>query len=66
MLDRFVVEADRQVVGIGVRVAGGYQFFTSDPAFQFMEGKVFARAKTLHQRIRQAAKHLRQRTGSAR
>lgn len=66
MLDRFVVEADRQVVGIGVRVAGGYQFFTSDPAFQFMEGKVFARAKTFHQRIRQVAKHLRQRTGSAR
>lgn len=64
MSDRFVVEADRQVVGIGVRVAGGYQFFTSDPAFQFLEGKVFARARTLHHQIRQAARQLKQRAGS--
>lgn len=47
MSDRFVVEADRRVVGVAVRSPGGFKFFSSDPAFSHLEGRTFARAKSL-------------------
>lgn len=53
MLDRFVVEADRRIVGIGVRVPGGFQFFASDPDFDGLEGKVFPRARSLAHEVAQ-------------
>jgi hypothetical protein len=56
MQDRFVVEADRKVVGIGVRVRGGFRFFSSDPAYLPLEGKTFARARSLAHKVAQFAK----------
>jgi hypothetical protein len=51
MQDRFVVEADRRVVGIGVRVPGGFRFFSSDPAYLPLEGRTFTRAKGLVRKV---------------
>lgn len=45
--DRFVVEADRKVVGIAVRAPGGYKFFTSDAGYAGLEGRTFPRARAL-------------------
>lgn len=45
--DRFVVEADRKVVGVAVRSPGGFKFFTSDRAFGRLDGRTFARARAL-------------------
>ncbi len=53
MTDRFAVIADRHVVGVAVRTAGGFRFFTSDPAFEGLEGRVYPRARVLEQHARQ-------------
>jgi hypothetical protein len=45
--DHFVVQAEKQVVGIAVRVPGGFRFFTSDPDFKGLETQVFPRAKSI-------------------
>jgi hypothetical protein len=47
MTDRFVVEADRRVVGLAIRAPGGFKFFSSDSAFSRLEGRTFARARAL-------------------
>lgn len=47
MSDRFVVEANRSIVGIAVRVAGGFRFFASDPDYHELEGKTFRRARAV-------------------
>lgn len=47
MSDRFVVEADRRVVGLAVRSPGGFKFFSSDQAYAHLEGRTFARARSL-------------------
>jgi hypothetical protein len=47
MSDRFVVEADRKVVGIAVRAPGGFKFFSSDASFAGLEGQTFTRVRTL-------------------
>ncbi len=46
-MDRFIVEADKRVVGIAISVPGGFQFVCSDPDFRSMDRKVFRRARTL-------------------
>ena len=51
MTDRFVVEADRRVVGVAVRVPGGFRFYSSDPDFAALEAKTFPRARTIAQRV---------------
>lgn len=56
MSDRFVVEANRQTVGVAVRVAGGYQFFSSDPAFRHFENHVFPRVRAMQHQITKAAR----------
>jgi hypothetical protein len=33
MLDQFVVETNKETVGVAVRVPGGFRFFYSDPRF---------------------------------
>ena len=58
MLDRFVVEADRQVVGIAVRVPGGFQFFSSNPDYQGLEGTVFPRARSVEGVVAEHARRL--------
>ena len=55
MSDRFAVEADKTVVGVAVRGAGGFRFFTAHPDFKPMEGKTFRRARALVRRVREFA-----------
>ena len=51
MSDHFVIESDRRVVGIAVRVPGGFKFFASDSDFLEIEGQVFPRANAINRRI---------------
>src|SRR5579875_440966 len=51
MSNRFVVEANRRVVGIAVRVAGGFRFFSSDPDYAGLEAQTFPRARAISRRI---------------
>ncbi len=64
MSDRFAVEADRRVVGVAVRAKDGFRFFSSDPNFTPLEGKKFARLRSMNHRIAQLAR--RRRTAAAR
>jgi hypothetical protein len=57
--DRFVVEADRKVVGLAVRVPGGFKFFSSDPAFRELEATTFPRARAMARRISEVAQTTR-------
>ena len=56
MSDRFVVEADRKVVGLAVRVPGGFKFFSSDPDFKEMEAETFPRARSMARRVAKIAR----------
>lgn len=47
MSDRFVVQAEKRVVGIAVRVPGGFRFFTSNPKFKALETHVFPSARSV-------------------
>ena len=58
-MERFVVEADRRVVGIAIRVRGGFRFVCSDPDFREMDRKVFPRARALASSVAERAKALR-------
>lgn len=60
MSDHFVVEADRRVVGVAVRVPGGFKFFSSDPDYFALEGKLFARARAMAQRVAQIRRQRRE------
>lgn len=60
MSDHFVVEADRRVVGVAVRVPGGFKFFSSDPDYFSLEGKLFARARAMAQRVAQIRRQRRE------
>lgn len=62
-MDRFVVEADKKVVGIAVRVRGGYRFVASDPAFRSVDSQIFRRARGLASCIAEVARA--QRAGRA-
>lgn len=62
MFDRFVVEADKRVVGIAVRVAGGFKFFASDEDYFEVEARVFPRARAMAQRIAVIARRRREST----
>lgn len=55
-MDRFVVEADKRVVGIALSVPGGFQFVCSDPDFRSMDRKVFRRVRTLASSVAQLAR----------
>ena len=61
MTGHFVIEADRAVVGVAVRVPGGFQFFSSDRDFRSLEGMVFRRSRALVHRAAQLAARLRKR-----
>ena len=49
--DRFLIEADGRVVGVAVRVRGGFMFFSSDPDLKELEAKIFPRAKSIGRRV---------------
>ncbi|WP_214622935.1 hypothetical protein [Sphingobium nicotianae] len=55
-MDGFAVEADRRLVGVAVRVRGGFQFFTSDSDFRSMDSKVFRRARALESGVAELAR----------
>jgi hypothetical protein len=57
--DRFVVAAGRKIVGVAVRVRGGYRFFCSDPQFWSIDSRVFPRARALIRQVTELAKTLR-------
>jgi hypothetical protein len=57
--DRFVVAAGRKVVGVAVRVRGGYRFFCSDPQFWSVDSRVFPRARALVRHVTELARKLR-------
>lgn len=54
--DRFVVEVERRVVGLAVRVPGGFQFFASEPGYEDVESAVFPRARALMARLGEIAR----------
>ena len=58
MSNRFVVEANRRVVGVAVRVAGGYKFFSSNPAYQGLDSQVFPHARTVTHMAQEVARQL--------
>jgi hypothetical protein len=49
--DRFLIESDGRVVGVAVRVRGGFMFFSSDPDLRELEAKIFPRAKSIGRRV---------------
>jgi len=55
-MDRFAVEADRKVVGIAIRVPGGFRFFSSDPDFHPMDRRIFPRARALARGVAEFAR----------
>jgi hypothetical protein len=61
MSDRFVVEADRRVVGIAVRVKGGFRVFTADRRFRSLESRTFPRLKAVIARATEIARARKQR-----
>lgn len=53
---RFAVEFDRRVVGIAVRVPGGFMFFASDDDFEQLDGELFPRARAIARRLEKVSK----------
>lgn len=43
----FLIEANRRVVGLAVRVRGGFRFIASDARFRALEGQTFRRVKMI-------------------
>jgi hypothetical protein len=52
MMDEgFVIENGGRVVGVAVRVRGGFMFFSSDPDLNELEATVFRRAEMVTRRV---------------
>jgi hypothetical protein len=45
------VETNGHVVGVAVRVRGGFMFFASDPEFKVLEAKVFRGVEMVRRRV---------------
>jgi hypothetical protein len=58
-MQRFAVEFDRRVVGIAVRVPGGFMFFASDDDFVQLDGELFPRARAIARRLEKISKRER-------
>ncbi len=56
MSNGFAVEVDRKVVGIAVRVPGGFKFFSSSPEFSPLESRVFKRVRSISRRLAEFAR----------
>lgn len=63
MSDRFAVESDRRVVGVAVRAPGGFKFFSSEPAYFALEGRIFPRWRALARSVAKIARKHRHRFG---
>jgi hypothetical protein len=53
---RFAVEFDRRIVGIAVRVPGGFMFFASNDRFEELDGRLFPRARALERELRKVGR----------
>ena len=52
MMDEgLIIETDGRVVGVAVRVRGGFMFFSSDPDLKILEATVFRRVEMITQRV---------------
>lgn len=60
---RFAVEFDRRVVGIAVRVPGGFMFYASNDAFEEMDGRLFRRARAIERELKKVAKRTKRPSG---
>lgn len=61
-IQRFAVEFDRRTVGIVVRVSGGFIFYSSNDAFDALDGRLFSRVRTLERELKkEARRHARSR-----
>lgn len=64
MLDRFVVEDRRRVVGIAVKAPGGFKFYASDPAYSKLEDRIFRRVRSLVGSVEKLRRKRRRRASS--
>jgi hypothetical protein len=55
VLNQFVVETNKQTVGVSVRVPGGFRFFYSDPRFSVLDGQIFRRVRQLARTVGELA-----------
>jgi hypothetical protein len=46
-----VIEIDGRIVGVAVRVRGGFMFFSTDPHLNELEATIFRRAEAITQRV---------------
>jgi hypothetical protein len=53
---RFAVEFDRRMVGVAVRVPGGFMFYASDVRFRDLDGRVFRKARAIERELRRSAR----------
>ena len=51
MEEDLVIERDGRVIGVAVRVRGGFMFFSCDPFFKALEGTVYQQAEIISQRV---------------
>lgn len=51
----FLIEINRRVVGLAIRVKGGFRFVASDIAFRKLEGKVFSKLRLIDRSAEEAA-----------
>jgi hypothetical protein len=47
MSSHFLVEANHRIVGLAVRVRGGFRFVASDQRFRALDGKVYPKLRTI-------------------
>ena len=59
-MQRFAVELKRRTVGIAVRLAGGFVFYSSDKAFEELDGRTFPRARDIERQLKKVAKRQKQ------
>ena len=59
-MQRFAVELKRRTVGIAVRLAGGFVFYSSDKAFEELDGRTFHRARDIERQLKKVAKRQKQ------
>jgi len=56
---RYAVEFDRRTVGIAVRMAGGFIFYSSDDRFEELDGRLFRKARAIERALERTDKRNR-------
>jgi len=64
MMDEgIVIENDGRVVGVAVRVHGGFMFFSTDPDLKVLEATVFPRVEMVTRQVAEIVQAKRSSTG---